>query len=121
VPDDLEGHGWQEGTGWQGTYKAHGLPNGKFFMVGHAKGTGIFEGLNVVIRRELSNLMVISTGGAEWTASKSARLAGRAVRSSGFRSQWKLYPGLAYLAPANNQVTAQGACDAVSIRTGKWP
>jgi hypothetical protein len=65
VPDDLEGHGWQEGTGWQGTYKAHGLPNGKFFMVGHAKGTGSFEGLNVVIRRELSNLMVISIGGAE--------------------------------------------------------
>jgi hypothetical protein len=63
VPDDLAGHGWREGTAWQGTWEAHGLPNGKFFMVGHAKGTGSFEGLNVVIRRELATMMVISTGG----------------------------------------------------------
>jgi hypothetical protein len=65
VPDDLAGNGWQEGTAWQGTWEAHGLPNGKFFMVGHAKGTGSFEGMNVVIRRELATLMVINPGGAE--------------------------------------------------------
>jgi hypothetical protein len=34
-------------------------------MVGHAKGTGSFEGMNVVIRRELATMMVISPGGGE--------------------------------------------------------
>jgi hypothetical protein len=65
VPEDPAVHGWQEGTAWQGTWEAHDLPNGKSFMVGHAKGTGSFEGLNVVIRRELATLMVISPGGGD--------------------------------------------------------
>lgn len=65
VPDDLAGHGWREGTAWQGTWEAQDLPNGKSFMVGYAKGTGSFEGMNVVIRRELATLMVISPGGGE--------------------------------------------------------
>jgi hypothetical protein len=57
VPD---GSAWQPGTGWQGTWEAHALPGGKFFMVGHGEGTGSFEGLRVVMQREVT--LVITTG-----------------------------------------------------------
>jgi hypothetical protein len=57
VPD---GDGWQEGTRWQGTWEAQALPNGKFFMVGHGEGMGSFQGLRVVLQREVT--MLISTG-----------------------------------------------------------
>ncbi len=57
VPD---GSTWLPGTGWQGTWEAQALPGGKFFMVGHAEGTGSFEGLRVVLQREVT--LVITTG-----------------------------------------------------------
>jgi hypothetical protein len=48
---------WDPGTGWQGNWNAQALPNGKFFMVGHGWGTGSFEGMQVVLKREVTMLI----------------------------------------------------------------
>jgi hypothetical protein len=48
---------WDPGTGWQGTWNAQALPNGKFFMVGYGSGTGSFEGMRVVLKREVTMLI----------------------------------------------------------------
>jgi hypothetical protein len=48
---------WEPGTGWQGTWNAQALPNGKFFMVGYGSGTGSFEGMQVVLKREVTMLI----------------------------------------------------------------
>jgi hypothetical protein len=54
IPD---GDGWEEGTRWQGIWEAQALPNGKFFMVGHGEGMGSFQGLRVILRRDVTMLI----------------------------------------------------------------
>jgi hypothetical protein len=54
VPD---GDGWQEGTRWHGSWEAHALPNGKFFMVGYGEGMGSFQGLRLVLKDDATLLI----------------------------------------------------------------